>query len=85
MVTSGTMTNRVDRLAEAGLVRREPDPQDRRGVLVTLTPAEAQAHGWTRPWMIWSSTSRRLLNGLSAADRTTLADLLRVLLAPLDA
>ena len=39
LVTSGTMTNRVDQLAKAGLVRREPDPQDRRGVLVTLTPA----------------------------------------------
>src|SRR5579872_4641823 len=39
LVTSGTMTNRVDRLAEAGLVRREPDPRDRRGVLVTLTDA----------------------------------------------
>ena len=39
LVTSGTMTNRVDRLAAAGLVRREPDPMDRRGVLVTLTPA----------------------------------------------
>src|ERR1700757_5276769 len=37
LVTSGTMTNRIDRLAEAGLVRREPDPRDRRGVLVTLT------------------------------------------------
>src|ERR1700760_558105 len=31
LVTSGTMTNRIDRLAEAGLVRREPDPRDRRG------------------------------------------------------
>ncbi len=37
MVTSGTMTNRVDRLAARGLVAREPDPADRRGVLVTLT------------------------------------------------
>src|ERR1700677_1437026 len=37
LVTSGTMTNRIDRLATAGLVRREPDPRDKRGVLVTLT------------------------------------------------
>ena len=37
LVTSGTMTNRIDRLAAAGLVRREPDPRDKRGVLVTLT------------------------------------------------
>ena len=34
LVTSGTMTNRIDRLAAAGLVRREPDPRDKRGVLV---------------------------------------------------
>src|ERR1700734_1635768 len=37
LVTSGTMTNRIDRLAQAGLVSREPDPRDRRGVLVTLS------------------------------------------------
>ncbi|HLJ99904.1 MAG TPA: MarR family transcriptional regulator, partial [Streptosporangiaceae bacterium] len=37
LVTSGTMTNRIDRLEAAGLVRREPDPGDKRGVLVTLT------------------------------------------------
>src|SRR5579863_10785907 len=37
LVTSGTMTNRIDRLADAGLVRREPDPRDKRGVRVTLT------------------------------------------------
>jgi DNA-binding MarR family transcriptional regulator len=37
LVTSGTMTNRIDRLAAAGLVYREPDPRDRRGVLVTLS------------------------------------------------
>src|SRR3954463_14029766 len=38
LVTSGTMTNRVDRLALRGLVERLPDPRDRRGVLVRLTP-----------------------------------------------
>src|SRR5579875_3091685 len=37
LVTSGTMTNRIDGLAAAGLVRRLPDPQDKRGILVTLT------------------------------------------------
>ena len=37
LVTSGTMTNRVDRLVARGLVERRPDPDDRRGVLVSLT------------------------------------------------
>ena len=39
LVTSGTMTNRVDRLERSGFVERRPDPGDRRGVLVRLTPA----------------------------------------------
>lgn len=38
-VTSGTMTNRVDRLVKRGAVTRESDPHDGRGVLVALTPA----------------------------------------------
>lgn len=38
-VASGTMTNRIDRLARRGLITREPDPGDRRGVLVRLTTA----------------------------------------------
>ena len=37
LVTSGTMTNRVDRLAARGLVERDDHPGDRRGVLVRLT------------------------------------------------
>jgi DNA-binding MarR family transcriptional regulator len=37
-LSSGAMTNRLDRLEEAGLVRRVPDPDDRRGVLIELTP-----------------------------------------------
>src|SRR5690554_759913 len=37
LVTSGTMTNRIDRMVSHGLVTREPSPDDRRGVLVQLT------------------------------------------------
>lgn len=37
LLSSGGMTNRLDRMEEAGLVRRRPDPSDRRGVLVELT------------------------------------------------
>lgn len=37
MVTSGTMTNRLDRLAAAGLVERRPNPEDGRGSVVALT------------------------------------------------
>lgn len=39
MISSGTMTNRLDRLEEAGLIRRSPDPADGRGVLIQLTEA----------------------------------------------
>jgi DNA-binding MarR family transcriptional regulator len=39
MLSSGGMTNRLDRLEEAGWIRREADPADRRGVVVALTPA----------------------------------------------
>jgi DNA-binding MarR family transcriptional regulator len=37
MLSSGAMTNRLDRLESAGLIRRVPDPRDRRGVMVELT------------------------------------------------
>lgn len=39
LLSSGAMTNRLDRLESAGLVTREPDPDDRRALIVRLTPA----------------------------------------------
>jgi len=83
LVTSGTMTNRIDRLAAAGLVRREPDPRDKRGVLVTLTDL-----GMARVDAALADLVRReraLLAGLDAEERRRLADLMRILLAPFDA
>jgi DNA-binding MarR family transcriptional regulator len=82
LVTSGTMTNRVDRLAEAGLVRREPDPRDRRGVLVTLTGAgRARVDAALEDLL---RNERALLGSLDDDERAALAALLRRLLAPMD-
>ena len=83
LVTSGTMTNRIDRLEEAGLVRRRPDPQDKRGVLVTLTAAGAARVDAALADLL--EAERALLSSLPESNRRTLADLLRILLAPLDA
>ena len=83
LVTSGTMTNRIDRLEQAGLVRRQPDPQDKRGVLVTLTAAGRSRVDAALADLL--ASERVLLEGLGGADRRKLADLLRVLLTPLDA
>jgi DNA-binding MarR family transcriptional regulator len=83
LVTSGTMTNRIDRLESAGLVRRGPDPQDKRGVLVRLTEA-----GRTRVDAAMDDLVERerdLLVSLTPDDRRNLAGLLRSLLVPFDA
>jgi DNA-binding MarR family transcriptional regulator len=82
-VSSGTMTNRIDRLDRRGYVTREPDPADRRGVLVRLTVsgrkkidavaaelAKAEA-------VIWQQLGER--------KRINLDDAVRDILAPFDA
>src|SRR6201998_902539 len=83
LVTSGTMTNRIDRLPAAGLVHREPDPHDRRGVLVTLS-AEGRARVDAALEDLLSG-ERMLLAGLDDAERDSLSALLRTVLVPLDA
>jgi DNA-binding MarR family transcriptional regulator len=82
LVTSGTMTNRVDRLAARGLVERLPDPHDRRGVLVRLTgPGRSAVDGAMEELL---GRERTLLSGLDAADQRRLAGLLRTLVVPFE-
>ncbi|MCC5574210.1 MarR family transcriptional regulator [Microtetraspora sp. AC03309] len=83
LVTSGTMTNRIDRMVASGLVTRHPDPEDRRGVLVRLT-----ARGVERVDAAFAGLLRRereLLAGLGEREQRTLAALLHTLLVPFDA
>ena len=80
LVTSGTMTNRVDRLVARGWVEREPDPTDRRGVIVRLTPdGKAAVDG---AFAALLDAEHQLLADLPDRDRQRLAALLRTLLAP---
>lgn len=82
LVTSGTMTNRIDRLTEAGLVGRHPDPQDKRGVLVQLTSRGREVADSALTDLL--AHERELLSGLSLSERARLASLLRALLSPFD-
>lgn len=82
LVTSGTMTNRIDRLEQAGLVAREPDPHDRRGVRVLLTAeGRARVDGALTDLL---AHERALLDTLSESEQDVLADLLRRLVLPFD-
>lgn len=81
MVTSGAITQRLDRLEARGLVKRSPSETDGRGVLVTLTPAGLELIDKVLPTHI--ATENRLLEGLSGAEREALADTLRTLLESL--
>ena len=78
MVTSGAITNRIDRLVTRGLVTREVDPQSRRRVLITLTD-----HGRELINPVVTSHvnfEKVLLEGLTGSESQQLADLLRKLL-----
>jgi DNA-binding MarR family transcriptional regulator len=83
MVTSGTMTNRVDRLESRGLVQRLPDPADRRGVQVRLTDAGRSAVDGALEELL--AREGDLLQALTADDRQSLAALLKTLVVPFEA
>jgi len=77
MLTSSGTTKRLDRLEAAGHVTREPDPSDRRGVIIALTPQGRRLVD--KAAVKHLANERRILGGLSAAERRQLADLLRKL------
>ncbi|WP_223198743.1 MarR family winged helix-turn-helix transcriptional regulator [Solihabitans fulvus] len=78
MISSGTMTHRLDRLEQRALVGRAPDPNDRRGVLVRLTPEGLALVD--EVVVTHLATERTLLAGLTQAEQDQLAALLRTLL-----
>ena len=82
MLSSAGMTSRLDRLERRGLVKRLPDPNDRRAVLVELTDAGRKAVDEA----VAANTrkERGLLGTLTASEASTLAKLLRKMLAGLE-
>jgi DNA-binding MarR family transcriptional regulator len=82
LVTSGTMTNRIDRLAARGLVERHPSLDDRRSVMVQLTDAGAAKVDAALIDLL--AHERAILAELSGDDADSLATLLRRVLAPFD-
>jgi DNA-binding MarR family transcriptional regulator len=82
LVTSGTMTNRIDRLTAKGLVIRRPDPGDKRGVLAQLT--EAGLRTVDNAFAELLAGEDALLTALNSEQRDQLAGLLRILLVPFD-
>ncbi|GAA1378580.1 MarR family transcriptional regulator [Luteococcus sanguinis] len=77
-VTSGTMTNRVDRLVARGCVSRQADPSDGRSVRVVLTDEGRAVVDAALGALLEAEES--LLASFSAAQRTQLTDQLRRLL-----
>src|SRR6266852_267472 len=82
MLSSGAMTNRIDRLEGAGLVSRVPDPEDRRGILVGLTARGLEVVDEVIA-TVWA-TQAQLVASLTETEREHLSTLLRTLLLTLE-
>lgn len=74
-LSGGAMTNRIDKLAEKNLVRRERDPHDRRGVIVALTDAGQGVID--KAIQLRLDAADKGVQGLTKKERATLASLLR--------
>jgi len=83
LVSSGTMTNRIDRLVERGFVERRTDPHDGRGVLVAMTDAGRRAVDGAMGELV--AREAELLGALSPEEQRSLAGLLRTLILDFDA
>lgn len=82
LVSSGTTTNRLDRLESAGLIERLPDSADRRSIRVRLTAAGRQRVDAALDDLL--ASERHLLAALAPAERDHLATLLKALVLPFD-
>lgn len=82
MLSSGGMTKRLDRMTEAGLIERRPDPNDRRGTLVKLTRTGKAAIDRALP--AHAANEDDLLAPLSKGERQALDRALRRLLTGLE-
>lgn len=78
MITSGAVTNRLDRLVAKGLITRDLDPNNRRTIRVKLTGQGQEVVDAALKDHV--ANEERLLAGLSGAERQQLEDLLRTLL-----
>ena len=77
-LSSGAMTNRLDNLEKAGLIRRLPDPNDRRGVQVELTTAGAEAY--SESTAAQAAKEALIASALNAKEKDELNNLLRRLM-----
>jgi len=77
LVSSGTMTNRIDRLVERELVERRTDPNDGRGILAVMTPKGQERVDRAIRELL--DAEQALLDALSPVDQERLASLLRKL------
>ena len=82
LLTSGAMTNRIDRVEARGLVKRRPDIADRRGVIVRLTPAGRALAD--KAITVHFSQAAKILGALSTREREQLDQLLAKLLLSLE-
>jgi DNA-binding MarR family transcriptional regulator len=83
MVSSGTMTHRIDGLEQTGLVKRIADPSDRRGTLIELTD---KGFNLVEPAVeTHVANAHRMLGALEESERTVLAQLLRKFLMSFEA
>ena len=77
-LSSGAMTNRLDRLEHGGLIRRQPDPNDRRALYVELTEKGHQT--WMDALNAQASKEAVLASSLNSKELRQLNDLLRKVL-----
>ena len=77
MLTTGAMTNRIDRLEERSMVERKPDPEDRRGLYVFLTPKGVDVID--RAIKLRAEEAANIVSCLKESERIKLGHLLRTL------